>query len=250
VDAIDRVGPTRRPPGRAAMRQSWRRLGFLHWELDGAALARRLAPGLSLDTFEGRAFVGLVPFTMQGVRPWWAPAPPGVSAFHEVNVRTYVHFEGRDPGVYFFSLDAASRVAVATARAWFKLPYHYARMRLDPRPEGLTAYASDRRWPAPVPAACRLLYGPRPAPPAPARPGTLEHFLAERYILYTSSRGRLLRGRVHHPPYPLQPGECPELDETLLAAAGLARPDGPPLVHYAAGVDVEVFGLTALGTPA
>ena len=230
------------------MVQSWRRLGFLHWEVDAEALRRRLPPALTLDTLAGRAFVGLVPFTMHGVRPVWAPALPFLSAFHEVNVRTYVHLAGREPGVYFFSLDAASRVAVVGARAIWKLPYHFAHMSLRPDSDGRTTYASSRRWPEPVPADCRLVYGPRAgSQPAAAPTGTVEHFLAERYVLYTTARGRLMRGRVHHPPYPLQAGECPELYETLIGAAGIDRGSGPPLVHYASGVDVEVFPLEDVG---
>jgi hypothetical protein len=221
------------------MRQSWRHLAFLHWEVP-AEVVRRLVPeALEIDTFEGRAYVGLVPFTMHGVRPPWLPPLPGLSRFHEVNVRTYVHLAGREPGVFFLSLDAASRLAVLGARAFWKLPYHFAAM--DLRHEGAAIrYTSSRRWPGPRPAVCRLRYGPR-GDAAPARPDRLEHFLAERYLLYTTSRGRILRGRVHHAPYPLQAAECPELDETLLQAAGIERPAQAPLAHYAAGVDVEVF---------
>ena len=241
---MDRLAPTRRPAGRPAMFQSWRHLGFLHWEVDPEALRRLLPAPLRLDTFDGRAFVGLVPFSMHGVRPAWAPALPFVSHFHEVNVRTYVHLEGRDPGVYFLSLDARSRVAVVVARTLWRLPYHFARMRMTVGPGGLVAYDSERRWPGPRPAACRLRYGPRPgSTKAAAVPGSLDHFLVERYVLYTTRGPRLLRGRVHHAPYPLQPGECPDLQETLVAAAGLEAGAGPPLVHYASGVDVEVFGL-------
>lgn len=233
------------------MRQSWRLLGFLHWEIEAAALGRLVPEPLTLDTFEGRAFVGLVPFTMQGVRPAWAPALPFLSRFHEANVRTYVHLQGREPGVLFLSLDAASRLAVIGARAVWKLPYHFARMGLDPGQGGRVAYTSERLWPGPTPAGCRLVYGPRDGrAPARASPGGLEHFLAERYVLYTTARGRLLRGRVHHAPYPLQVGECPALEENLLAAAGIARGGGPPLVHYSAGVDVEVFPLEDVGSAA
>ena len=241
---MDRLAPTRRPAGPPVMFQSWRHLGFLHWEVDPEALQRLLPAPLRLDTFEGRAFVGLVPFTMHGVRPAWAPALPFVSRFHEVNVRTYVHLEGRDPGVYFLSLDAASRVAVVVARTAWRLPYHFARMTMAGGPGGLVAYDSERRWPGPKPAACRLLFGPRSgSAPRAATPGSLDYFLAERYILYTPSPGRLLRGRVHHAPYPLQAGDCPQVQETLVAAAGIELATGPPLVHYAAGVDVEVFAL-------
>lgn len=238
---IDRVGPTLRPPGRAAMRMIWADLGFLHWVVPVAALRPLVPDALEIDTFDGLAFVGLVPFTMRGVRPSWAPALPWLSTFHEVNVRTYVHHQGRDPGVWFLSLDAANPIAVVVARIAWKLPYHFARMELE-RDGAAIRYASDRRWPRPLPAACELRYEPI-GPVLPAAVGTLAHFLVERYILYAFARGRLFSGRVHHAPYPLQEGRVTALDETLLAAAGLGQGDEPPLVHYASGVEVDVFAL-------
>jgi uncharacterized protein YqjF (DUF2071 family) len=242
---IDRVAPTIRPPRRALMRQDWRHLLFLHWVVPPERLRPLVPDGLDLDLFEGRAYVGLIPFTMTGVRPVGLPAIPGLSSFHETNVRTYVHRDGRDPGVWFFSLDAANAPAVAVARTAFHLPYHHARMRLDVEP-GAIAYASRRLWPGPRPATCAIRCTPAGAP-APARVGTLEHFLVERYFLYAARPARLYRGQVHHSPYPLQTADVLKLDETLIAAAGIARPDAAPLAHYARGVDVEVFAPTRVG---
>jgi uncharacterized protein YqjF (DUF2071 family) len=236
---IDRIAPTRRPEGRASGTQRWRQLAFVHWRLPAQAL-RPLVPGaLAIDTFDGDAFIGVVPFTMQGVRPRWAPAVPGISSFHETNVRTYVHRDGADPGVWFFSLDAANRLAVAIARTFWHLPYHHARMSLVAG-DGELRYGSERRaGGARFRGTCR----PRGAPAA-ATPGTLEHFLAERYLLYAQRRDGALRcGQVHHLPYPLQRAELADWDESLLAAAGIERPPAAPLVHFASGVDVEVFGL-------
>lgn len=241
-DGIDRIGPTRRPAGRAVQRPGWHALTFLHWRVPAAALRARVPAGLEIDTFEGEAFIGLVPFTMTGVRPWWAPPLPGINNFHETNVRTYVHHRGTGPGVWFFSLDAASRLAVLAARVLWRLPYHHARMTLE-RSDAGVGYASERRWPGPRPATCRVRCRPL-GEPAAARPGTLEHFLAERYLLYTTARdGTLRRGAVHHAPYPLQRAEVLECDETMIAAAGIARPAEAPLAHYASGVAVEVFAL-------
>jgi uncharacterized protein YqjF (DUF2071 family) len=225
------------------MRQIWSDLLFLHWEVPAAILAPTLPPGLEVDTFEGKAYLGLVPFTMRGVRPVGLPAVPWLSDFHEVNVRTYVHAEGSHPGVWFFSLDAANAVAVWLARSTFHLPYKWARMSLDhdPAGTGVVDYSSIRRG-SRAEASCRMRYRPT-GTPSPAVPGTLAFFLLERYILYAFARGRLRIGRVHHQAYPVQGAELLAFEEDLLAAAGFERPDQEPLIHYAAGVDVEVFPL-------
>jgi uncharacterized protein YqjF (DUF2071 family) len=225
------------------MRQDWHDLLFLHWVVRPELLRPLIPDALDLDLFEGRAYVGLVPFTMTGVRPVGLPAVPGLSSFHETNVRTYVHRAGRDPGVWFFSLDAANAIAVAIARAVFHLPYYHARMRLTREPGGAIAYASERPRPGPTPATCSVRCMPTGSA-GPARAGTLEHFLAERYLLYAAHRGRLFRGQVHHSPYPLQGAEISNLVETLVARAGIERPVADPLAHFARGVRVEVFPMS------
>jgi uncharacterized protein YqjF (DUF2071 family) len=243
---IDRIAPTIRPAGRVAMRQRWSDLLFLHWPVPVEAIRPLIPEALEIDTFDGVAYVGLVPFTMSGIRFAWAPAVPGTSRFHETNVRTYVHFQGRDPGVWFFSLEAANALAVRVARRFWGLPYHFARMGLDRSADGI-AYRSERLWPGPTPAGCDLACIPEGRPTV-SRAGTREHFLAERYILYANHRGRLRSGRVHHDPYPLQPARVPRLEESLLAAAGLPRPEGvAPLAHFASGVDVRVYPLRPVG---
>lgn len=244
---IDRVAPTLRPDDKVVMYQSWQELLFLHWDIDPAALQALIPPGLTVDTYEDRAYIGLVPFTMRGVRPVWSPSVPGISNFHECNVRTYVHAGGRDPGVWFFSLDAANPLAVVLARALWKLPYFPARMSLGHDREDTIHYSTRRVQAGSSPAACRVSYTPSGTPTASAV-GTLEHFLAERYILYAQNRGHLWSGRVHHSPYPLQKAQLLTLEDTLVAAAGVRRGEGAiprdlPLCHYAAGVDVEVFPL-------
>jgi hypothetical protein len=241
-DGIDRIAPTRRSTGRVVQRPGWHELTFLHWRVPVAALRPLVPASLEIDTFEGDAFIGLVPFTMTKVRPWWAPPLPGINNFHETNVRTYVHHRGELPGVWFFSLDAASLLAVIAARVIWRLPYHHARMTLE-KQGGELRYVSERKRPGPLPGTCRVRCRPL-GEPAPAEPGTLEHFLAERYLLYTSARrGGLLRGAVYHTPYPLQRAEVLECDETMIAAAGISRPQGPPIAHYASGVSVEIFAL-------
>ncbi len=253
---LDHFNPNERPRQWAVMRQKWRDLLFVHWPLPPEALRPFIAPQLELDLFDGTAYVGLVPFTMTGVRPVGFPAVRGLSSFHETNVRTYVRLANRDPGVWFFSLDAANSIAVRLARSLFHLPYHragmflereQARQAIDPVP---ILYAGVRRWPGPLPASYAIRATPR-GTPHPAQPGTLEHFLVERYVLYTLSKARLYRCRVHHAPYPLQSANILSIDETLLAAAGLDRPAMRPLAHFASGVDVEVFQLQAVapGSP-
>jgi uncharacterized protein len=245
---IDRLAPTQRPRQWVVMRQKWRDLLFIHWPINPEALRPLIPAPLELDLFEGNAYVGLVPFTMTGVRPVGFPAVAGLSSFHETNVRTYVRLADRDPGVWFFNLEAANSIAVLLARRLFHLPYHYARMFLEhestPRPleRSSILYAGTRRWPGPLPAS----YSVRGIPVGPVRPpaaDTLEHFLVERYILFTTWKGRLYQGRVHHTPYPLQSAELLWLDETLLAATGIERPKIAPLAHFAAGLNVEVFPL-------
>jgi uncharacterized protein YqjF (DUF2071 family) len=207
-----------------------------------AADLRDLVPrGLEIDTFDGEAWVGLVPFVVTGARPVLLPPLPGVSNFAEVNVRTYVHHGGVDPGVWFFSLDAASRLAVAAARRLYKLGYRHAQMRADTLGDGVR-FQSRRLAPGPLPATCGLRYEPR-GPVTHAVPGTLEHFLLERYVLYAADGPRLFQARVHHQPYPVQAAAVDGLEEDLLAAAGIRRPASSPLAHYASEVDVEVFPL-------
>jgi uncharacterized protein len=245
---IDRIAPTRQPVRWPVMRQTWRELLFLHWPVRPEVLRPLVPSQLDLDLFEGTAYIGLVPFTMTGVRPVGVPPVWGVSRFHETNVRTYVHRDGRDPGVWFFSLDAANRLAAYLARTFFHLPYYHARMFLEreptdqpdvPRP---ILYAGVRRRPIPRPASYLIRAIPT-GPVLHAQPGTLEHFLVERYLLYAVAHDRLYQGQVHHLPYPLQSATVLSLDENLLAAAGVSRPNTVPLAHFASGVDVKVYAL-------
>lgn len=228
---------------RRVMYQEWRELLFLHWEVPIGAVQERLPLGLRVDTFEGKTYLGLVPFTMRNVRPVGFPAVPWLSHFHETNVRVYVKDSAGRPGVYFFSLEAANPVAVELARGLFKLPYHWARMTME-RDGSLTRYASERLSHPPRPAHCRLRYGPLPDTTlAPAPPNTLEHFLVERYRLFSVANGRLFSGQVAHEPYQFQPAQVTELDQTLTHVAGFPLDTPPLLAHYAPGVTVDVFAL-------
>lgn len=238
---MDRLAPTRRPDDRPAGFQRWRTLAFLHWEVPADAVAALIPKELSVDTWEGKAWVGVVPFTMKDVSPWWAPSVPGISNFHELNVRTYVHHRGEDPGVWFFSLDAASSIAVLAARAGWHLPYHRASMDLDVTGDEVR-YTSRRLWPGPKPAELSLRYRVGESI-GPAEPGSFEHFLAERYLLFADTGSGIERGQVHHKPYPLHRAEVIEVSESVVAAARLPAPSGAPHVLYSPGVDVDVFAL-------
>jgi hypothetical protein len=239
VSDAERLRPRELPSAAPLMRQIWRQLGFLHWRVERAAIAALLPPGLEVDCFDGAAYVGVVPFTIPLTRTARLGLPMA-PAFHEINARTYVHRGGRDPGVWFFSLDATSRLAVAGARIGYGLPYFAADIALE-EAGGWVDYRSRRRRGA---AQFGARYRPV-GPVAPAAPGSLEFFLAERYLLYARSGRGLRTARVHHAPYPLQAAAAEDVTQTLSEAAGL--PSGacagpPPLVHYAADVDVRIFG--------
>lgn len=240
---MDRVAPTRRPEGRPIGWQSWRDLLFVHWPMPVDALRPLVPEPLALDTHAGVAWVGVVPFLMQGVRPWrWWPKSLGFE-FLECNLRTYVHLDGADPGVWFFSLEAASWLAVHAARIGWSLPYHHARMR-SAQTDGRFDYLTERRSDGARFAARWTVGDARP----PADPASLEFFLFERYFLYSARRGRLKRGQVHHPPYPVRAAHIERCEESLIAAAGLPAPHGaPPLSHFSAGVDVDIFALIDTG---
>ncbi|MGE3289696.1 MAG: YqjF family protein [Pseudonocardia sp.] len=220
--------------------QRWRELAFLHWPADPAAVAPLLPPGLAVETFDGHAWLGIVALTMRDVRPRRVPALPGISHFLELNVRTYVR-HGDEPGVWFFSLDAATLVAVAVARAWWNLPYHPARMATR-RAGDVIAYRSRRAWGG-ARFAARYRVGPEIGT---AVPGTFEHFVVERYRLFAHRGGRLYTGRVWHRPYPLHALEVLELDESVLGAVGLrTRPPaaaGPAHALFSPGVEVGLSG--------
>ncbi|MDX1523059.1 MAG: DUF2071 domain-containing protein, partial [Anaerolineae bacterium] len=227
--------------------QSWRELLFLHWEIPPADIQQTLPPGLFVDTFEGKAYLGLVPFFMRDIRPRFFPAVPGISNFLEVNVRTYVYDEHGIPGVWFYSLDANQWLAVLMARTFFKLPYFYARMaaKADPATNHIeyTVWrrGTDRKQ------ASRFNYRGL-GHTYQAEPGSLEFFLVERYILfaYSSRRNRLAVGQVHHQPYAICPADVSKWDHRLFGLGGLPTPQRPPdHLLFSPGVMVDVFALTA-----
>jgi uncharacterized protein YqjF (DUF2071 family) len=233
------------PEGPWIMTQSWHDLLFAHWPVDPEMLRSKVPSQLALDLFEGQAWLGVVPFRMTNVAPRGVPPLPWISAFPELNVRTYVRVDGK-PGVYFFSLDAANPVAVGVARALAHLPYFSASMSVEER-EGEIHYKSRRRSKGKQPPA-RLVtrYRPTGSPHAPTD-GSLEHFLTERYCLYTVDRAlRAYRLDIHHPPWPLQAAEADISENTMADAAGIGLPSKVPLLHFARRQDMVAWPLEKL----
>ncbi len=241
-DIVERVAhrPWPMPDSPWLMTQSWHDLLFAHWPVDARALRERMPPGLELDLYEGQAWVGVVPFDMTNVAPRFVPAVPGISAFPELNVRTYVTLGGK-PGVYFFSLDAESAVAVALARTLLKLPYFTAAMDVT-RQDGWVDYWSERLADHDAPPA-EFEGRYRPVGPAHhAAKGTLEYFLTERYCLYNvDEQFKAYRLEIHHPPWALQRAEADITVNTMADAVGIRLPSMAPLLHYAARQDMVAW---------
>jgi uncharacterized protein YqjF (DUF2071 family) len=218
------------------MTMCWRDLLFMHWPLPPRLVAALVPPSLEVDTFDGSAWIGVVPFRMTDIGLRDMPRLPWVSAFDELNVRTYVKHAGKS-GVWFFSLDAASRLAVEAARAGFHLPYFYASMQVEER-DGTIHYATSRNDRRGNPALFRARYRPT-ADPFRARAGTIDHWLTERYCFFVAgARGRVSRTDVHHRPWPLQPAEADVDTNTMAQASSLALPAATPLLHFAKELDV------------
>jgi hypothetical protein len=238
------------PAFRQIFWQTWRDLVFVHWEVDPLEIEALLPRELEPDTFDGRAYVALVPFRMTGIRSVWLPPIPGTARTLETNVRTYVRRRGVAepiPAVWFFSLEAETTLAVKVARGMYGLPYFKARMRYERTvaAKGVERCdaSSERLWPQPAPAHSLVVaefeHG---APFAEAVAGTLEHFLVERYALYARHRGRLTHAVVRHSPYRIRAGSLRGVDAGLVAAAGVALPQAhaSALVHQAEDVTVRI----------
>jgi uncharacterized protein len=234
------------PQGGWAMTQRWNDLLFAHWPLPAANLARLLPPGLTVDTFDGSAWVGIVPFWMDRVQFRGLPLIPGANRFPELNLRTYVRETNTNvAGVYFFSLDAANLAAVLMARTFFHLPYYWSKMSIEHRDEKEFHYSSERRFnrkPARLRATYRGLGHMNTLDQS--RPGTIEHFLTERYALYTTGPGgKLHRGNIHHLPWPLELAEAEFEVNELPTAHSIELPDTTPVLHYARELVVYVWSL-------
>jgi uncharacterized protein len=247
-DILNTTGhrPTPLPKRDWSVTQRWNDLLFAHWPIPAASVAPLLPPGLVPDTFDGSAWIGVVPFWMDRIRFRAIPRIPSMDSFPELNLRTYVREEGTNlAGVYFFSLDAANPFAVMTARALFRLPYYWAHMAIKPQKDGRFFYGSDRHL-TKRPVRFRATYrglGPTHRLVQSA-PGTIEYFLTERYRLYTADRrGHLFQGDIHHLPWPLEAAEADIHINELPAAHGITLPDTQPLLFYARELVVYIWSI-------
>ena len=228
------------PCGRWIWRQSWYDLLFAHWPVPVADVRRLVPDGLDVQEHSGSAWLGVVPFRLAGVMRRPFPDLPWLSAFPELNLRTYVERDGK-PGIWFFSLDAANVLAVWGARRFFHLPYWHARMMFA-TDDGMYRLRSRRIGNAP-PVEVTATYRPI-SPPYEAERGTLEHFLTERYCLYCRAPdGSLFRAEVHHVPWPLQHASAEIVADELLKPHGFETRSGTPLLHFSRGVDAVVWPL-------
>ncbi len=246
------------------MHQNWGKLLFMHWRINEDDLRPLIPKPLSIDTFDGSAWIGIVPFTMWEIRASFLPPIPGASAFHELNVRTYVHYKGV-PGVWFLSLDAASRMAVWGARRFYYLPYFNAEMSLN-HDKNAIEYSSKRKDELTYGqffererAGFSADFGSRQSDSLrrgdlrarwtigeslpQATPESLNFFLTERYCLYSFHRNRLYRARIFHEPWPLRSATLDACQSTMIESLGIKHPEGDPVLHYAASIAVDIWPL-------
>lgn len=234
--AVHRSEPL--PRGRWLMAQRWTDLLFMHWPVSSVELGRWIPARFAIDTFDDRAWLGITPFAVRGLRARGLPAIPGMSSFPEVNVRTYVRLNGK-PGVFFCSLDAGSRLAVEAARLTYALPYFRASMRVERRTDRILydSRRTDTRAPA---AALDVEYHPT-GPIELAPKGSLAHWLTERYRLFALRDRRIYEAEIHHRQWPLQSAAATIHVNTMADASGITLPTQPPLLHFSSRLDVLVW---------
>jgi uncharacterized protein YqjF (DUF2071 family) len=235
------------PAGRWRMTQRWNDLLFAHWPIPADEMARLLPAGLQVDTHDGYAWVGVVPFWMDQVRTRAVGerciTVPGTGTFCELNLRTYVRSPATDlRGVYFFSLDAASALAVVGARTLFHLPYFFASMHSQNESDGSVDYRSERLLTRRK-VRFKARYRGLGEVGATSMPGTFAYFVTERYCLFARHGGRVLRGDIHHLPWPLEAAEADIRLNELPAAQGIVLPDRPPVLHFARQLQVYLWSL-------
>jgi uncharacterized protein YqjF (DUF2071 family) len=229
------------PDGPWVMGQTWEQLMFAHWRVPFERLREVVHPKIPLDTFDGSAWLGVTPFTVTGLHLRGTPPPPLVASFHEINVRTYSTIDGK-PGIYFLSLDAASRLAVEAARTVYRVPYFEADISVD-REDGRVRYTHERTQADGRAAGFAAEYAPT-GPTYNATPGSFDYWMAERYCLYTVDEDqRVHRGEIHHPPWPLQKASADIAHNTMARPYGIEL-EGNPITHFAHRQDVVFWPLS------
>ena len=236
----NRLAEREKPKLPTVMYQRWEELLFLHWPVEPQVVAKVLPPGLGVDTYKGKAWLGVVPFSMRGVRPRFLPAVPGLSSFPELNLRTYVVDELGRPGVWFYSLDTPKHLPNWIARTFFHLNYRFARIKVEDKGSS-RSYRSElwmgTDWDVP-----QEYEWERIGEPFTAEAGSLDFFLAERYRLfaYNDAKAQLMTGQVHHQAYPLQQVNLKRYSKRIFTLNGLSKPDSLPVSLLASsGVNVE-----------
>jgi uncharacterized protein len=239
---VDRLAVRHRPNGQPVMHQEWGKLLFMHWRISENLLRPHIPAALQIDTYGDSAWIGIVPFTMWDIRgfPPYMPPIPGLDEMHELNVRTYVHYDGV-PGVWFFSLDANSTAAVLAARSVYHLPYYSADIDLQGKRK--IRYRLKRREDPPAQFKATWAVGD---PLPKAQPGSREFFLTERYLLYSESEGQIFRARIYHEPWELYKAELTDFGSTMLEAQRITQPKTQPILHYAEQQSVDIWMLESV----
>ena len=236
-DLTDRMTIRERPSGPALLQQTWDKLLFMHWQVPVEVLRPLIPPCLGIDTYHGAAWIGVTPFTIRDSRPAFVPPLPWLSAFHEINVRTYVHLDGV-PGVWFFSLDASSRVAVMAAKTFYHLPYHTADITFED--EARRIHVRSTRRDSDLPAGLSATWSPYPEAHH-AEPGSLEFFWVERYCLYSAFENTLYRARIFHQPWPIRDVSLANYNTSLLEPLGLSLEQDKAKLLAGGPVDAEIW---------
>ena len=239
---VDRLSARHRPKGQPVMHQDWRKLLFIHWRVSESLLRPHVPASLQIDTYGDSAWIGITPFTMSDIRafPPIAPPVPGLDSMEELNVRTYVHYNGV-PGVWFFSLDANNRALVLGARTFFHLPYYNADINMEGKYK-LKYRLKRRDDPSAALRAAWTVGKPLPK----SQPGSREFFLTERYVLYTEFEGELFRARIHHEPWELFGAELTDFASSMLDPLQIPQPKTHPILHHAEEANVDVWALESV----
>ena len=235
----ERLRMREKPAGSPVMHQTWAKLLFMHWPIPVGAIRDKIPSRLEIDTFEDHAWISITPFTMWNVRPVGVPPIPGLSAFHECNVRTYVHLDGV-PGIWFFSLDVNKAIPAIAARYFYALNYLTAKIDLCQVGRGINYSLERAAQRGGGPARLEASWEIGDSLPQ-GTPESLEFFLTERYCLYAAHETKLLRARIWHVPWTLRAAKLNALHSTMAASQAIPEPDGQPLLQYSEQLDVLVW---------